>query len=64
LKEKPIVDSFKVITPKEALSTIEKISPALKSLSFKESENPLPYSISIKLKNQSMKIKSIHFLMT
>jgi cell division transport system permease protein len=50
LKEKPIVDSFKVITPKEALSTIEKISPALKSLSFKESENPLPYSISVKLK--------------
>lgn len=45
-----IVEETKIVSPEEALKLIEKISPTLKSYSFLENENPLPYSISIKLK--------------
>lgn len=62
LRAEEIVEDVKIITPEEALKTIEKISPSLKNLSFKDEGNPLPYSISIKLKKPINELKIENFL--
>jgi len=50
LEREPQVEGSKVITPREAMEFLERLSPSLRALSFRESENPLPYSISLTLK--------------
>lgn len=50
LKKQDFTEDTKLITPDEALDLLEKISPSIKSVPFRENENPLPYSIAVKLK--------------
>jgi len=55
------VEDARVISPKEAMEFLERLSPSLKTLSFRESENPLPYSISLTLKKpvDVVKVRSL-----
>ncbi len=50
LRKQVFIEDTKLITPKEAMELLEKISPSIKSVPFRENENPLPYSISVRLK--------------
>lgn len=50
LRKQSFIEKTKLITPEEAMNLLEKISPSIKSVPLKENENPLPYSISAKLK--------------
>lgn len=50
LDKDPQVENTKIISPKEAMEFLERLSPSLRALSFKESDNPLPYSLSLTLK--------------
>jgi cell division transport system permease protein len=50
LEKESLVEDIKIISPKEAMEFMEKLSPSLKALSFKENENPLPYSLSLTLR--------------
>ena len=50
LKKQDFAEETKLITPDDALKLLEKISPSIKSVPFRENENPLPYSIAVKLK--------------
>lgn len=50
LQNQPFVESVTVITPKEALELLKKISPSIKNFPLEEKDNPLPYSIAVKLK--------------
>jgi cell division transport system permease protein len=50
LDKEPLIAESRIISPKDAMQFLEKLSPSLKALSFRENENPLPYSLSLSLK--------------
>jgi len=49
-KDNPIVSGVKVVTPKEAMKVLAGIAPAFKQASGIIGKNPLPLSLSLKLK--------------
>jgi cell division transport system permease protein len=60
-EKNPMVDSVRVVTPEEALQTLAKLAPAFGSAARDMQSNPLPTSLSVRLK-PPIDLKAVHRL--